>query len=83
MLGREYKNKVNTVMALQRNFAVVSKLCQSEQAEKEKVMEQSREFKRQFDDKVDQCCRLYEEIEQLKQQAEEMKKKAGLGEKAG
>ena len=46
MLGREYKNKVNTVMALQRNFAVVSKLCQSEQAEKEKVMEQSREFKR-------------------------------------
>ena len=66
MLGREYKNKVNTVMALQRNFAVVSKLCQSEQAEKEKVMEQSREFKRQFDDKVDQCCRLYEEIEQLK-----------------
>ena len=38
MLGKEFKNKVNTVNALQRNFAVVSKLCQTEQEEKEKVL---------------------------------------------
>ena len=30
VLGKEFKNKVNTVQALQRNFQVLSKLCASE-----------------------------------------------------
>ena len=34
VLGKEFKNKVITVQALQRNFQVLSKLCQSEQEEK-------------------------------------------------
>jgi len=40
-LGREFKQKANTVLALQRNFQVVSKLCQAEQDEKEKVLAQT------------------------------------------
>ena len=60
ILGKEFKNKTNTVMALQRNFAVVSKLCQSEQAEKEKVIEQSRAFKKELDERVERMCELFE-----------------------
>ena len=41
ILGKEFKNKVITVQALQRNFQVLSKLCQSEQEEKQKFLQQS------------------------------------------
>lgn len=83
MLGRDYKNKVKTVMALQNNFTVVSKLCQSEQREKEKVLLQSQSFKAQLNEHIDKCCELYDQIEMLQKQVDAMKQKALAGEKAG
>ena len=82
VLGKEFKNKVNTVQALQRNFQVLSKLCASEQEEKQKLLEQSHQFKTQLDERVETCCKLYEEIEELKTTIGDMKEKVKAAEKA-
>ena len=70
------------MQALQRNFSVLSKLCQSEQEEKQKLLEQSQSFKRELDEKVDTVCRLFDEVDQLKKQVAEMKSKVNGADKA-
>ena len=45
-------------------------------------MEQSHQFKSQLDERVETCCKLYEEIEELKTTISDMKEKVKLAEKA-
>lgn len=82
VLGKEFKNKSNTVSALQRNFQVLSKLCQSEQEEKQKILAQSQQFKKELDEKVDLVCKLFEEIEEHKSTIADMKGKVGKADRA-
>lgn len=66
LLGKEFKQKSQTVQALQRNFTVLSKLCAAEQEEKQKYLDTSIRVRKEFDEKNDKCVELYEEVEKLK-----------------
>jgi hypothetical protein len=48
LLKKEFINKNQTVCALQRNFETLSKLCLSEQEEKQKLISQNRSFNTQL-----------------------------------
>lgn len=61
---------------------MLSKLCQSEQEEKQKFLLQSQQVKAQLDERVDKCCQLYDEVELLKKTMAEMKTKVTGADKA-
>lgn len=54
-LRKEYHHQKHTVSALQRNFETLSKLCQAEQEEKQKLIVQNTKFNSQCHE---QACRL-------------------------